>query len=85
MHFLLQGIFLTQGLNPGLPHLQADDALPSESPRKPSDASLIAQLVKNLPAMQETWAQSLSWEDPLEKGMATHSSILACIELDMTE
>ena len=40
-------------------------------------ASLIAQLVKNLPAMQETWAQPLGWEDPLEKGMATHSNILA--------
>ena len=40
-------------------------------------ASLVAQLVKNLPAMQETWAQSLGWEDPLEKGKATHSSILA--------
>ena len=39
--------------------------------------SLVAQLVKNLPAMWETWAQSLGWEDPLEKGMATHSSILA--------
>ena len=37
----------------------------------------MAQLVKNLPAMQETWVQSLSWEDPLEKGKATHSSILA--------
>ena len=34
-------------------------------------------MVKNLPAMQETQAQSLGWEDPLEKGMATHSSILA--------
>ena len=34
-------------------------------------------MVKNLPAKQETWAQSLGWEDPLEKGMATHSSILA--------
>ena len=34
-------------------------------------------MVKNLPAMQETWVQSLSWEDPLEKGMATHSNILA--------
>ena len=34
-------------------------------------------MVKNLPAMQETWVQSLSWEDPLEKGMARHSSILA--------
>ena len=39
--------------------------------------SLMAQLVKNLPAMQETWVRSLSWEDPLEKGMATHFSILA--------
>ena len=40
-------------------------------------ASLVAQLVKNQPAMCETWVQSLGWEDPLEKGMATHSSILA--------
>ena len=40
-------------------------------------ASLKAQMVKNLPAMQETWAQSLDRDDPLEKGMATHSSILA--------
>ena len=40
-------------------------------------AFLVAQLVKNLPAMQETWVQSLGWEDPLEKGRATHSSILA--------
>ena len=37
----------------------------------------MAQTVKNLPAMQETQVQSLSWEDPLEKGLATHSSILA--------
>ena len=40
-------------------------------------ASLMAQLVKNQPAMQETWVQSLGQEHPLEKGMATHSSILA--------
>ena len=40
-------------------------------------ASLVVQLVKNPPAMQETWVQSLGWEDPLEKGSATHSSILA--------
>ena len=40
-------------------------------------ASLVAQMVKNLPAMQETWVQSLGQEDPLEKRMATHSSILA--------
>jgi len=58
-------------------------------------ASLIAQLVKTLPAMQETLAPFLGWEDPLEKGKATHSSILAWRipriqsmgrkELDMTE
>ena len=40
-------------------------------------ASLVAQSVKNLPAVQETWVLSLGWEDPLEKEMATHSSILA--------
>ena len=39
-------------------------------------ASLLAQMVKNLPAMQETWVQSLGGEDPLGEGMATHSSIL---------
>ena len=43
----------------------------------PYGASLVAQLVKNLPAMPETWIQSLSQEDPLEKGMATRSSIIA--------
>ena len=40
-------------------------------------ASLVAQLAKNLPAMQETWVRPLGWEDPLEEGMATQSSILA--------
>ena len=40
-------------------------------------ASLVAQMVKNLPAVQETWVQLLGQEDPLEKGMATHSSVLA--------
>ena len=39
--------------------------------------SLVVQPVKNPPAMWETWGQSLSWEDPLEKGKSTHSSILA--------
>ena len=59
-------------------------------------ASLVAQLVKNLSAMQETWVRSLGWEDPLEKEMATHSSIhtgefhglyssWGLKELDMTE
>jgi len=40
-------------------------------------ASLVAQMLKNLPTMQETWVQFLGWEDPLEKSMATQSSILA--------
>ena len=40
-------------------------------------ASLVAQMVKNVRAMQEAWVQSLGWKDPLEKGMATHSSICA--------
>ena len=40
-------------------------------------ASLVAQMVKNPPTMRETWVRSLGWEDPLEEGMAIHSSILA--------
>ena len=40
---------------------------------------MLAQLVKNLPARQETWVRALGWEDPLEKGMATHSSTLVWI------
>ena len=46
-------------------------------PLQYSGASLMTQTVKNLPAMQETWVRSLGWENPLEKGMTTHSSILA--------
>ena len=46
-------------------------------PLQYSWASLVAQLVKNPPVMQETWVKSLDWKDPLEKGKATHSSILA--------
>ena len=49
---------------------------PNMSPTSFFLASVVAQLVKNLPAMWETWVQSLDWEDPLEKGKATHSSIL---------
>ena len=44
--------------------------------------TLMAQAVENLPAMQETWVQSLGWEDPLEKQMATHSSY-SCLENSM--
>ena len=40
-------------------------------------AYLVAQMVKNLPAIQKIWIRSLGWEDPLEKGMSTHSSILS--------
>ena len=46
-------------------------------PLQYSWASLVSQQVKDLPALRETWVRSLGWEDPLEKGMATHSSILA--------
>ena len=46
-------------------------------PLQYSWASLVAQLIKNLPAMWETWVQPLGWEDSLEKGKATHSNILA--------
>ena len=46
-------------------------------PLQYSGASLVAHLVNNLPAMRETWVQSLSWEDTLEKGTATHSCIMA--------
>ena len=46
-----------------------------------SNASLVAQSVKNMPAMQETWVRSLGWEDPLEKEMATHS--ISCLENPM--
>ena len=47
-------------------------------------ASLVAQTAKNLPAMQDTWVQSLVWKHPLKKGMATHSSVLAW-EIPWTE
>ena len=49
-------------------------------------ASLVTQLVKNLPAMRKTWVGTLGWKDPLEKGTATHSSILAWVaKSDRTE
>ena len=62
------------GLTPGLGRSGGEGI---GYPLQYSWASLVAQLVKNLPTMQETWVQSLAWEDPLEKGKATHSSILA--------
>ena len=62
------------GLIPGLEKSSGEEI---GYPLQYSWASLVAQLVRNLPAMQETWVRSLGWEDPLEKGTATHSSILA--------
>ena len=74
---LLQGIIPTQGSNPGLLHYRWIIDLNSFTSYLPV-ASLVAQMVKNPPAMQEAWVQFLSWENPLEEGMTTHSSILAC-------
>ena len=62
MHVLIRGL----GRSPGEGY-----------PLQYSWVSLVAQMVKNLPAVWETWVQSLAWEDPLEEGIATHSSILA--------
>ena len=91
-HALLQGIFPTQGSNPGLPHCRQIPyhLSPQGYPYKKGLlanggeisaeifwASLVAHLVKNLPAMRETWIRSLGWEDPLEKEKTTHSRILA--------
>ena len=80
-HVLLQGIFPNQKSDPHFLHWQG--ILTIETPGKPhllatcdkkGGASLVALMVKNLHAMWETWLQSLSQEDPLEKGLATHSS-----------
>ena len=63
-----------QGSIPGLGRSPGEE---NGNPLQYSWASLMAQLAKNLPAMWETWVQSLGWENALEKGKATHSSILA--------
>ena len=59
-----------------IPRLERSPGEGMGYPLQDSWASLVTQLVKNLPAMWETWVRSLCWEDPLEKGKATHSSIL---------
>ena len=97
-HALLQGIFPTQGSDPGLPHwrqilyclshkgspyknsrssLKNKKILTHAKTRMKPEASLVAQMVKNLPGVQETWVWSLGREDPLKKGMATHPNIIA--------
>ena len=66
------------GEDPGsIPELRRSTREGTGYPLQDSWASLVAQLVKNPPAMQETWVQSLGWEDSLEKRKATHSSMLA--------
>ena len=60
-----------------LPDLDARVLNKSDPIKRLPWVSLVAQMVKNLPAMQETWVQSLGWKDPLEKEMAIHSNILA--------
>ena len=62
------------GLIPGLERSPGEEI---GYPLQCSWASLVAHMVKNLPAMWETWVQFLDWENPLEEGMSTHSSILA--------
>ena len=81
MPFPSPGDLPNPGIEPGSPSFQAD-ALTSKPPEKQISqilymASQVAQMVKRLPAMRETQVRSLGWEDPLEKEMATHSSILA--------
>ena len=88
-YFLLQGIFLIQASNVHLLHCRwilchwAAREVHTKAwtsftvPPVTCRASLVAQMVKNLLTMQENWVQFLHWEDPLEKGMATHSCILA--------
>ena len=86
-HFLLQGIFPIQGLNPGLSHCRQTLYRLShqQSPTIQNIwTSLVAQKVKPLSTMPETWVRSLGWEDSLEKEMATHSSTLA-LKIPWTE
>ena len=65
-------------------HSKRNLAQEGEGCFKKERASLVAQTIKRLPAMRETWVQSLGWEDPLEKEMAPHSSTLAW-EIPWTE
>ena len=81
MQFSFLGDIPNPEIEPRSPTLQAD-SLPSKPPSYLTIttilASLVAQLVKNLPAIWETWVPPLGCEDPLDKRTATHSSILAC-------
>ena len=74
---LVKNLPVTAGDPSSIPEMGSSPGEGIGYPLQYSWASLVAQTVKNLPAMWETWVQSLGWEDPLEKEMATHSSILA--------
>ena len=74
-----------QSIGVQLQHQSFQWIFPSLSFPSLSFPSLVAQLVKNLCAMQDTWVPSLDWEDPLEKGKATHSSILAWVTKSQTQ
>ena len=77
-HLIVQLVSACNAGDPGLiPGLGRSAGEGIGYPLQYSWASLVAQLVKNLPARWETWVLSLGWEDSLEKGKATHSSILA--------
>ena len=76
-HFLLQFLYRTEWQKFSLTIPTAAQDAENRISFTLLRASLVAQLVKNWHAMQETWVWSLGWEDPLEKGMAPHSSILA--------
>ena len=81
IRFLDSSVGKVSVCNAGDPHLiPGSGRSPGEGigyPLQYSWASFVAQLVKNPPSMVETWVQSLGWEDPLEKGKAIHSSVLA--------
>ena len=74
---LLTGLICLQCRRPRFDESGRSPGVGIGYPVQYSWASLVTQMVKNLPAMWETWLQSLGWEDPLEEGMAPHSSILA--------
>ena len=70
--------YISNARNPGLiPELERCPGEGIGYPFQYSCAFLVTQMIKNPPAMRETWSKFLGWEDPLEEGMAAHSSILA--------
>ena len=85
LHWHLRESTCNAGVPGSIPGLGRSTGEGIGYPLQNSWASLVAQLVKSPPAMRETWVRSLGWEDPLEKGKATHSSILAWRILGVTK